>query len=204
MTRGREVESGAAGLQREHERTRTVATLEVGDDLVARGTRQAAVVARDRRTGALREVVGELDAPLREVREHEHALAGREHRVDDLFEPCELAGTTLERKVVVLVRGGMVADLFERGDRGEDLTVARLAAFRERGSGDQRVEQRLVQPDLLGRHRATVELVDLIGELGRDRGLGLRAPEHEDAVERAHRVFGFDARRACRRSTDAR
>ena len=51
-------------------------------------------------------------------------------------------------------------------------------------------------PDLLGRHRAVVELVDLVGQLGRDLGLDLRAPEHEDPVERAHRVFGVDARRA--------
>ncbi len=77
---------------------------------------------------------------------------------------------------------------------GEDLTVARLAPFGQRGSGHERVEQRLVEPDLLGGHRAAVELVDLIRELGRDRGLGLGAPEHEDAVECTHRVFGFDAR----------
>ena len=55
---------------------------------------------------------------------------------------------------------------------------------------DDLVEQRLVHADLLGRHRAVVELVDLVGQLGRDLGLGLRAAEHEDAVERAHRVFG--------------
>ena len=95
VTRGGEVEPGTAGLQREHEHARTVAALEVGDDLIARRARQTAVVARDRGAGALGEVVGELDAPLREVREHEHALAGREHRVDDLFEARELAGATL-------------------------------------------------------------------------------------------------------------
>ena len=38
-----------------------------------------------------------------------------------------------------------------------------------------------------------VELVDLVGKLGRDLGFGLGAPEHEDAVERAHRVFGREA-----------
>ena len=66
-------------------------------------------------------------------------------------------------------------------------------AFGELGAGDERVEHRLVQTDLLGRHRAVVELVDLVGQLGGDLGLGLGAPEHEDAVQRAHRVLGLDA-----------
>ena len=102
------------------------------DELVARGARQAAVVARDRRAGALGEVLGEPQAPLGEVREHQHALAGGEHRVDDLLEPGELARPAGERLVVVLVRRRVVADLLERGDRGEDLTLARLLALFER------------------------------------------------------------------------
>ena len=165
---------------------------------------QAAVVARDRRTGARRQVLGEPDPPLREVREHQHPLAGREHRVDDLLEAGELARTAGERAVVVLVRGGMVADLLERGDRGEDLALARLLAFGEVGRRHELVEHRLVQTDLLGRHRAVVELVDLVGQLGGDLRLGLRAPEHEDAVQRAHRVFGFDACRAAVAATAGR
>ena len=94
--------------------------------------RQAAVVALDRRAGALGEVLGEPDAPLGEVGEHQHPLAGREHRVDDLLEPGELARATGERPVVVLVRRRVVADLLERGDRGEDLALARLLALGER------------------------------------------------------------------------
>ena len=69
--------------------------------LVAGRARQPAVVARDRRAGALGEVLGEPQAPLGEVREHEHALAGGEHRVDDLLEPGELARAPGERAVVV-------------------------------------------------------------------------------------------------------
>ena len=52
------------------------------------------------------EMLRELDAPLGEVREHQHPLAGREHRVDDLLEARELARATGERPVVVLVRRG--------------------------------------------------------------------------------------------------
>ena len=58
----------------------------------------------------------------------------------------------------------------------------RLAA-RLGGVGDEPVEHRLVEADLLGGHRAVVELVDPVGQLGGDLGLGLGAAEHEDAVE---------------------
>ena len=51
------------------------------------------------------------------------------------------------------------------------------------GVGDERVEHGLVEADLLGRHRAVVELVDAVGQLGGDLGLALGAAEHEDAVE---------------------
>ena len=39
--------------------------------------------------------------------------------------------------------------------------------FAER-AGEQPVDDGLVQPDLLGGHRALVELVDLVGQLGGD------------------------------------
>ena len=184
------------GLQRQHERARALLAWNSCDDLIAHAARQPAVVALDRSAGALREVVGELHAPLREVREHQHLLAGREHGVDDLLETRELARAARERPTVVLVRGRVVADLFECGDRREDLTLARFLALGQIGCGHERVEQRLIHTDLLGRHRAVVELVDLIGKLGRDLGFRLRTAEHEDAVQRAHRGFGLDARRA--------
>ena len=132
----------------------------------------------------------ELQAPLGEVREDEDAFAGREHRLDDLLEPRQLSRAPGERTVVVLIRRRMVADLLERGDRGEDLTLARLLAVGEVGGDDQLVEHRLVETDLLGRHRAVVELVDPIGQLGGDRRLGLRAAEQQDPVEGPQRVLG--------------
>ena len=127
--------------------------------------------------------------------EHQDLLAGREHRVDDLLEPRKLPRATGERPVVVLIRRGMVADLLQRGDRREDLAFARLLVLREIRTGDERVDYRLIHADLFGRHRAVVELVDLVGQLGRDHRLGLRAPEHEDSIERAHCSLGLDARR---------
>ena len=60
-----------------------------------------------------------------------------------------------------------------------------------RGVGDEVVEHRLVEADLLGRHRAVVELVDAVGQLGGDLRLALRAAEHQDAVERAQRRLAF-------------
>ena len=89
----------------------------------------------------------------------------------------------VERLAVVEVRGGVVADLLERRDRGQDRSLARrrqrVGRLRE-----QVVEHRLVEPDLLGGHRAVVELVDLVGELGGDLGLALGAAEQQEPVER--------------------
>ena len=125
-------------------------------------------------------------APLGEVGEDQDPLAGGEHRLDDLLEPGQLARAPGERPVVVLVGGGVVADLLERGDGGEDRALLRLAAGLG-GVGHQPVEHGLVEADLLGRHRAVVELVDAVGQLGGDHRLALGAAEHEDAVERAQR-----------------
>ena len=56
------------------------------------------MVAGDRGPGALGEVLGEALAPLGEVGEHEHPLAGGEHAVDDLLEAGQLARAPLERR----------------------------------------------------------------------------------------------------------
>ena len=143
------------------------------------------MVAGDRDAGDLGEVVGQALAPLGEVGEDEDPLAGGEHRLDDLLEAGQLAGPPGERAVVVLVGGGVVADLLERGDGGEDRPLLRLAA--PSAVGDEPVEHGLVEADLLGGHRAVVELVDAVGQLGGDLGLGLGAAEHEEAVERPQR-----------------
>ena len=113
----------------------------------------------------------------------EDPLAGGEHRLDDLLEPGQLARAAGERPVVVLVGGRVVADLLEGGDGGEDRALAWRSPLGVGGVGDQLVEHRLVQADLLGGHRAVVELVDLVGQLGGDLRLALGAAEHEDAVE---------------------
>ena len=83
----------------------------------------------------------------------------------------------------------MVADLLERGDGGEDRPLLRLTDGGLGGDvGDELVEHGLVQPDLLGGHRAVVELVDLVGELGGDFGLALGASEQQNPVQRSQRA----------------
>ena len=135
-------------------------------------------------------MVGQTPAPRREVGEDEDPLAGGEHRLDDLLESGQLARSTGERLPVVAIRGRVVADLLERGDGREDRALLGLAE--RRGIGhvcDELVEHRLVQPDLLGCHRAVVELVDLVGKLGGDFWLGLGAAEQQHAVQRPQRCF---------------
>ena len=123
-------------------------------------------------------------APLGEVGEDQHPLAGGEDRLDDLLEAGQLARAAGERAVVVLVGGRVVADLLEGGDGGEDGALLRLGSAVGVGVGHERVEHGLVEADLLGGHGAVVELVDAVGQLGGDRRLGLGAAEHQDAVER--------------------
>ena len=184
-----EVEPGAAGLQRQHEGAGAGALLELGDQAVAGAAGQAAVVAGDRQAGDLAEVLGQAAAPRGEVGEDEHPLAGGEDRLDDLLEAGQLARAPGQRPAVVAVGGGVVADLLQRGDGGEDRRPCGVRRRRRRPTlSDQLVEHGLVEPDLLGGHRAVVELVDLVGQLGGDLGLALRAAEHEDPVERPQRA----------------
>jgi hypothetical protein len=75
----------------------------------------------------------------------------------------------------------VVADLLEGRDGGQD---GALGGSSSAAGGQEPVEHRLVQADLLGGHRAVVELVDPLGQLGGHLGLGLGAAEHQDAVER--------------------
>jgi hypothetical protein len=184
-----QVQPGAARLERQDQGARPLALLERGDHPVPGAPGQAAVVAVDRPGRPGRQVVGQALAPFGEVGEDQHLLPGREHRVHDLLQPGQLARAAHERLAVVLVGGGMVADLLQGGDGGQDVALAALVV----AGGDQAVDHRLVEADLLGGHGAVVELVDLVGQLGRDLGLGLGAAEHEDAVEGPEGVLATGA-----------
>src|SRR5437879_5632588 len=79
----------------------------------------------------------------------------------------------------------MVADLLERSDGRENGPLLGFAVTIAIGLLDQVVEHRLVETDLLYRHRAVIELVDLVGQLCCDFGLGLGAAEEQNAVQRS-------------------
>ena len=99
---------------------------------------------------------------------------------------ASLPGPSGQRLPVVAICGGVVADLLQRGDGGEDRALLRLGEHIGVGHvRDEIVEHRLVEPDLLGGHRAVVELVDLVGQLGRDFRFGLRATEQQQTVQRS-------------------
>ena len=86
----------------------------------------------------------------------------------------------------------VVADLLERGDRRQHLALAGIVLVGA-GARDERVEDGLVEADLLRGHRAVVELVDPVGKLGRDDRLVLGAAEHEDAVQRPQGALALAA-----------
>ena len=64
VARRGEVQAGAAGLERQHQRARALTRLEAFDHRVAARARQAAVVAVDRRAHALGEVLARAAGPM--------------------------------------------------------------------------------------------------------------------------------------------
>src|SRR5688572_17115456 len=111
-------------------------------------------------------MLGQTPTPGREVSEDENALAGGEHRFDDLLESGQLARPTGEWSPVVAIGRRVITDLLERSDGGEDRSLLGFARVSV-GLGDELIEDRLIEPDLFGRHRAVIELIDLVGKLGR-------------------------------------
>ena len=144
---------------------------------------------------SLGQVTGQAATPGCEVGEDQHPLAGRVDGLHDLFQAGQLAGATGQPLPVVAVCRRVVADLLERCDGGEDRAFLLLAQLV--GDVDQQVvEHGLVEADLLGSHRAVVQLVDLVRQLGGDLGLALRTSEQQDAVECPQRGFAV-ARHLC-------
>ncbi len=120
----------------------------------------------------------------------EDPFTGGEDGFDDLLQTGQLARSTGERLAVVVVGRRVVADLFQRCDRGQDRS---LLAFGVRVGRlrDETVEHSLIETDLLRCHRAVVEFVDLVGQLRGDFRLGLCAAEDENSVQRPQRGVTF-------------
>src|SRR2546422_4762132 len=80
---------------------------------------------------------------LAKLREHEHLLLLRRHRVDDLAQPRELAAARLVPRTFAQPMRGVVADLLEAHEIGEHQT-APLDSLREPRDGALQLVDRLL------------------------------------------------------------
>ena len=178
-----EVQARAARLQRHEQQRRGGALLELGHHAVATLTCDAAVqeghvAAQAVVAEAFAEVPLQQQAHLAELGEHERLLAGVEQVVDELVEPGELARPTGQRRAVAQRVRGVVADLLQPRERGKHQSPSAHAGL-GLGVDQQLVDHALVHAGLLARERRPRDLLDLVGQVGHQRLVGLGAPQHE-------------------------
>ena len=181
VARRRQVEPGAAGLERDQEHAWPGFVLERRHQLVAFPTRAGEHVVRD---ATMDEACAQALETLHELREHQHLLALIVQRLDELPERVELAGAGG-------VRGarerGMAADLAQARELGEDRDLPALQALHVHRHGRDHVARLAhlgqVQLALQGLQVAIEALFDALGKVARD--LALQAPhEHRPHARR--------------------
>ncbi|MEI2723498.1 MAG: hypothetical protein V9H26_08140 [Verrucomicrobiota bacterium] len=121
---------------------------------------------------------------LAELGEHQRLLAGIEQVGDQLVEAGELARATGQLRAVAQRVGGVVADLLQPGERGQHEAAAAHAGGLLR-VGEQLVDDGLVHVRLLAGERRPRHLLHLVGQVGHERLVGLRAPQQERPGEPA-------------------
>ena len=177
-----EVEAEAAGFEREDEGLRDGGGLEVAHHGVARGAGDAAVEVGHVAAEGLAEVLREQVAHLGVLREDERAFAAGEDFFELLFEAREFAGAFRfagdVAEVLLEVVGGVVADLFEAREGGED-EAAPADAFGGLQLALEGGEFFLIEFDLFERERAVDFRLQFFGEVGDDLFVGLQAAQDE-------------------------
>ena len=109
-----------------------------------------------------------------------------------LLEPLKLPGPAAKRRTVAEEERRVVAHLLESEDRAEDLAAIRLVVVLALDVRKQLVDDRLVERCLLASQVARLRELDLVGQLRRDRPIGLDPAEDErrrDAAEPLGRVI---------------
>ena len=121
---------------------------------------------------------------LPELREHEHLLLLRRHRLDDLAQPRELAAARLVPRTLAQPVRGVIADLLEAHQIGEH-QAAPLDTLREPCDGAlQLVDGLLIERGLRAGEEAERLHLGLVGQVGHDRAVGLE-PAQEIGLDQA-------------------
>ena len=153
---------------------------------------------RRRQREALVEMALQQQAHLAELGEHQGLLAGVEQVGDQLVEAGQLAGSATEPRPVAERVRRVVADLLQPGQRGQHQAAAAHAGGLL-GVGQQLVDDALVHAGLLAGQRGPGQLLDLVGQVGHQRLVGLGAAQQERRRQLTQRRRGDDDR-GCARS----
>ncbi len=156
--------------------------LEALDHAVALLLPHATVQERDRRAEALGQIGRDEIAEFTELGEQQCLLTVRQHCLEHVLHQGELAGAVTaavqHTGAVAEEMRGMVADLFEPGQRTEYGALARHP-FRVLQFGQHVVDDRLVQRRLFdGQVRAHRHL-QLLRQIADDGGIGLHPAQYE-------------------------
>ena len=143
-------------------------SLEPGDHLVAGRLGHAAVQEQHLAAEPAGQVPAQQRAELGVLGEQQRLLADRQHLVEDLVQPFELARPPGQPAAVAQEVGRVVAHLLELGHRRQH-QAAPLDPFRGPDAFQHVVDDRLVERGLLGGQVAEHVHLQLLGQVGDDR-----------------------------------
>ena len=182
MVGRREIQTRAAGLEREHHDGRAAFTLECLDHGVAPGFRHSAVEKRNFGGEPVGQVRHHQFAELTKLCEQQNLLVVADDRLDDVLDQSELSRTVLpaahHRRTVAQEVRGMIAHLFEFGQRRQDGALA-LHPFRPLDLRHHLVHHGAVQRGLLFAEIRSNRHLQLLREIRDHGGIGLHAPQHK-------------------------
>lgn len=186
---GGEVETGAASLEGENEEFGAGGLFELGDHAVAVAAGGAAVEEVDFFAEGGAEVGGEELTHFGELGEDEGLFAGLADLFEHFGEAGEFAAAAGEGAFFLEDLGGVVADLFEAGDGGEDEAAA-LHAGAAFEIDEAAVDDVFVEAALFAGELAVGFELELFGEVGDDGAIGFEAAEDEGGGEGAQLFHG--------------
>jgi hypothetical protein len=121
---------------------------------------------------------------LAELREHQDLLLLRRHRLDDLSQSRKLAASRLVPGALARPVRGVVADLLEPHQIGEDQAAPLDALGEPRDGTPQLVDGPLIERGLPARQEAERLHLGLVRQVGHDRAVGLE-PTQEIGLDQA-------------------
>ena len=187
VRRRRQVQPGPAGFQRQHEEGRAVFALESVDVLLPLRDARPPVEHQPGPTEQRGEEPGQRLGDLAELRENEHLLLPGRDLLGDLRQPAKLAAPVGRVVVRAGHLRGMIADLLQPHELGQNDAPA-LDPVRGLQLLGEIVDRLLVEGRLVLAQRAVGFHLRLIREVGDHPLVGLQPPQDVGPHEVAQRL----------------